>query len=111
MKAEWGWKFPSDTPQQVVVALPQDMNKNKKVMPYMASLRSDIEARGSIAFDRSLTFDDTKVFNDNISLVISQLAMFAITKVVVSTVDEAIDSAAIRDAVPGEPAFHLSRST
>ncbi len=105
------WKFPSDAPKKVAAALPADQKKNKKVMPYVAMLRKDIETRGSIALDRSLSFDETQVLNDNIAFVVSQLALFNISTVKIASIADATDSAFVRDAVPGVPAFLCSTST
>lgn len=108
-EAKW-WKYPSNAPKTVAESLPQDQKRNKKIMPYVAMLRKEVEQRGVAAFNRSLLFDETDVLLSNIEFVKNQLSVYDIEYVSISSVEMARDPASVRDAVPGAPAFVCSRS-
>lgn len=103
---QW-WKFPSDTPKLMIASLPKEQKKNKKLMPFLAMIRKEVELGGAPALNRTLRYDETKVLSENIQLIKDQLGTFGITNVVI---DEAANapSSSTTDAVPGSPVFHLS---
>ncbi|PXF46531.1 Leucine--tRNA ligase, cytoplasmic [Gracilariopsis chorda] len=101
------WKYPSDTPKRVVSSLPKDQKKNKKLMPFLAMVRKEVELGGSSALDRTLKFDETAVLSENLDLVKSQLSSFGISDVIAANARECPNSTSSADAVPGTPAFIL----
>lgn len=103
---QW-WKYPADTPKKVAAALPADQKKNKKVMPFLAMVRKEVELTGPAALDRSLRFDESSVLRENISLLTQQLKVFGITSI---SVDQAKlgENAGSVEAIPGTPTFQLS---
>lgn len=102
------WKYPSDTPKKVAAEMPPDQKKNKKLMPYLAMVRKEVESRGRVGLDRALKFDETKVLNENLEIVRSQLETFGIRSVRVDKAANAPNAASSTDAVPGTPIFLLS---
>ncbi len=102
------WKYPSDTPKKVAAAMPADQKKNKKIMPYVAMLRKDIEERGRPALNRELKFKEREVLEENMEFVQDSLGIYEIKHVIIAGVEDADDQAAVKDAVPGAPAFVCS---
>jgi leucyl-tRNA synthetase len=80
--SKW-WKFPADTPKFVTASLPAALKKNKKVMPFVAKIRADVEAVGAAALDQALPFDESAVLLDNIEFCREALKPFKITSVLV----------------------------
>lgn len=108
MSAGEAWKFASDAPKKVAGAMPADQKKNKKVMPYVAMLRKEVEVKGKQAFDRSLKFDERGILEENMEFVKDQLNIYNIKHLHVITAEDVEDVAAVKDAVPGAPAFGCS---
>lgn len=100
------WKFPSDTPKAIASALPPDQKKNKKLMPFVAMVRKQVETVGRDALNRALKFDETKTLTDNKDMLLAQLKVFGIEELVVGNSKDAGDKSS--DAVPGSPCFLLS---
>ena len=100
------WKFPSDTPKRFAASLPPQENKNKKLMPFLASVRKEVEVGGASALDRTLKFDEAAVITQNMDLVKGQLAPFGITHITVDDTRNVEGSSG--DVVPGAPIFVLS---
>lgn len=102
------WKYPSDTPKKVAAAMPPEQKKNKKLMPYLAMVRKEVELGGRGGLDRALKFDETCVLRENAKFVNSQLETFGIQNVIVDEAANAPNTASSADAVPGTPVFLLS---
>lgn len=100
------WKYPSDTPKRVAGMMPPEHKKNKKLMPFLAMVRKEVELAGAIALERTLKFNEVDVLNENRDLVESQLRTFGISSVLVD-VAENVPSVTSADAVPGTPVFQL----
>lgn len=101
------WKFPADTPKRVAAVMPPEHKKNKKLMPFLAMVRKEVELGGAKALERTLGFDEMCVLSENKDFVEAQLGAFGITSVTVDTTDNAPDGASLADAVPGSPVFQL----
>lgn len=102
------WKFPQDTPKLVTAALPAPMKKNKKVMPFVAMLRKEVEAGGgAAALDRTLPFDEESVLVENSEFISAQLRGCGITKV---EVQGGAAPENVAEPVPGEPGVAFSCS-
>lgn len=104
-EAEW-WKFPSDTPKKIAAALPAEQKKNKKVMPFVAMVRKEVEKQGAVALDRTLKFDEREVLEENSDAIRMQLSTFGISEVNIADAGESAEISS--DAVPGAPAFQLA---
>lgn len=102
------WKFPADTPKQVAAAVSADQKKNKKLMPFLAMVRKEVELGGPAALDRTLKFDEKAVLKENRELIKSQLEAFWISSVIVEGAQNAPEGTASADAVPGTPVFQLA---
>lgn len=107
-KTELWWKYPSDTPKRVAAAMPPELKKNKKMMPYVAMVRNEVELGGAGALDRTIKFDEEAILRENHATVLAQLATFGIQHVHVMDVSQAPEGANVADAVPGTPAFQVS---
>lgn len=104
---EW-WKYPSDTPKRFAASVPQVHKKNKKLMPYLATVRKEVEIAGQVGLDRALKFDEASVLHNNLGFVQSQLDTFGIEAVHVDEAKNAPENASSADAVPGSPIFLLA---
>lgn len=103
---EW-WKFPSDTPKKIAASLPPEHKKNKKVMPFLAMVRKEVEQIGVDGLDRTMKFEEDIVLNENKHLIESQLKPFGITSVNVDEAKNVPTGTSSADAVPGTPIFLL----
>eukprot|EP00178_Gracilaria_changii_P008767 TRINITY_DN2628_c0_g1_i1.p1 TRINITY_DN2628_c0_g1~~TRINITY_DN2628_c0_g1_i1.p1 ORF type:complete len:1091 (-),score=189.75 TRINITY_DN2628_c0_g1_i1:3691-6963(-) len=101
------WTYPSDTPKKVVSSLPPEEKKNKKLMPFLAMIRKEVETDGAGALDRTLKFDEREVLSQNLELIKSQLSAFGISSVDTDDSSNAPDTSS-GDAVPGAPMFVLT---
>lgn len=108
-KKQW-WKFPSDTPKQIASGLPVEHKKNKKVMPFVAMVRGEVEAKGAAALDRSPKFDELGVLEENKEMIETQLKPFGINGVYITNVKNVAneDINKVGESIPGAPAFVLS---
>lgn len=100
------WKFPNDTPKQVAASLPAEQKRNKKVMPFLAMVRKDVETNGRNALDRSLKFEEKDILRENRDVLSTQLQPFGVKEICIEDAEGAPNAAA--DSVPGSPAFQLS---
>lgn len=101
------WKFPSDIPKRVASSLPPAEKKNKKLMPFLATVKKEVETQGPSALDRTLKFDERVVLEENIDFIRSQLSVFGISQITTDMVSNASNSASSADAIPGAPVFVL----
>lgn len=101
------WKFPADTPKRVARSVPQGQKKNKKLMPFLAMVKKEVELGGGKFLDRSLRFDELAVLNENKSFIEAQLEVFGIHEVTIDLVENAPDGVSCAHAVPGNPVFLL----
>ncbi|KAI0567193.1 Methionyl/Leucyl tRNA synthetase [Gracilaria domingensis] len=101
------WTYPPDTPKRVVSSLPPSMKKNKKLMPFLAMVRKEVEAGGSDALDRTLKFDEKEILDENLELIKAQLSSFGISAVEADDSSNAPNTSS-GDAVPGAPTFVLA---
>eukprot|EP00737_Agarophyton_chilense_P001944 gb/GEZJ01002198.1/.p1 GENE.gb/GEZJ01002198.1/~~gb/GEZJ01002198.1/.p1 ORF type:complete len:1102 (+),score=188.61 gb/GEZJ01002198.1/:2938-6243(+) len=101
------WTYPADTPKRVVGSLPPSEKKNKKLMPFLAMVRKEVETSGPSALDRTLKFNEQEVLTENLEQIRSQLSTFGITAVDAGDSSNA-PSTSSGDAVPGAPIFALS---
>lgn len=106
-ESKW-WKFPSDTPKRVAAALPADQKKNKKVMPFVATVRRDVESKGMSALDQTLPFDEKDVLRENVDTMTAQLSTFGISQVTIEDSEVGGGNNGGADALPGSPSFLLS---
>lgn len=102
------WKYPSDTPKRVAASMPPEHKKNKKLMPFLAMVRKEVEMGGPGALDRTLKFDERAVLHENKEYIESQLDVFGIKLVIVDDAQNAPECASSADAVPGSPIFKLA---
>lgn len=100
-ESKW-WKFPSTTPKDVLAALPAAERRNKKVMPFLAMVRKEVESEGAEALNRTLRFDEKEVLRENEEFLQEQLATFGIEEITIA------DAGAGEDSLPGNPSFKLS---
>lgn len=105
-ETKW-WTFPSDTPKRIAMALPADQKKNKKVMPFVATVRREVETKGSSALDQTLPFDEKEVLNENIDVMTAQLGTFGISQVTIEDAEVGSSNSGSADALPGSPSFLL----
>lgn len=103
--SKW-WKYPSNTPKVVAEQLPPTLRKNKKLMPFLAMVRKEVETQGASGLDRRLKYDEIATLEENMDIVSSQLSAFGVTEVVIASGAETVEHGG--DAVPGGPAFLLS---
>lgn len=102
------WKYPADTPKRVAASMPPEHKKNKKLMPFLAMVRKEVEVGGPGALDRTLKFDETSVLHENKKYIESQLDTFGVKSVIVDEAQNAPECASSADAVPGSPVFLLA---
>lgn len=101
------WKYASDTPKKVAGMMPPEQKKNKKLMPFLAMVRKEVELGGASALDRTLKFDETNALIENLDIVQRQLETFGIEEVRVDESSNAGGNSSSADAVPGYPVFQL----
>jgi leucyl-tRNA synthetase len=107
-ESKW-WKYPSNLPKLVTAALPSELRKNKRVMPFVAKVRKDVEHEGMGALVQSLPFDEQGILSSNLSFMKDQLRVVGISKVEIF-VGEAPEGYA--EALPGVPGLgFLSSAT
>lgn len=99
------WKYPNDCPKRISALLTKDQMKNKRVMPFVAMVKKEVESEGSIALDRSPKFDEYDVLRENCDLILNQLKPFGICEVLIGNALDAEDRCS--DAAPGHPTFVL----
>lgn len=102
-ESKW-WKFGSDIPKRIAAALPAEQKKNKRVMPFVASVRKEVELHGASALDRTLSFNEKEVLRENNAIIVTQLKTFGISEVVIA---DAVEGSTGTDALPGAPSFLL----
>lgn len=101
------WKYPADTPKRVAASLPPEEKKNKKLMPFLAMVRKEVELGGIKALDRTLKFDETAILEENKDFIRNQLETFGVEDVAIDEANNAPSSSSA-DALPGTPVFLLS---
>ena len=105
------WKFPKDVPKKVAAALSPEQKKNKKVMPFVAMVRNEVEMRGREALERALTFSEHDIMMENKDLIASQLEGVGIRNVdICMSTDQGVDKSVADEALPASPAFVLTAS-
>eukprot|EP00172_Hildenbrandia_rubra_P003728 Plantae.Rhodophyta-Hildenbrandia_rubra.ctg631.p1 GENE.Plantae.Rhodophyta-Hildenbrandia_rubra.ctg631~~Plantae.Rhodophyta-Hildenbrandia_rubra.ctg631.p1 ORF type:complete len:1105 (-),score=227.49 Plantae.Rhodophyta-Hildenbrandia_rubra.ctg631:1088-4402(-) len=105
------WKFDKKVPKSIREALPPPLKSNKKIMPFVAMVKTEIELNGPKALDRTLSFDEKNLMEENAELIHSQLESVGIKDVqIVLSSDESVDKVVASEALPGVPAFTLSSS-
>lgn len=104
-ESKW-WKYPSETPKSILAGLPSEHKRNKKVMPFVAMLRKEVEIFGVTALDRSLKFTEKDVLTENMGMMGDQLKTFGINNISVGDIGDAGDKSG-DSSVPGHPSFML----
>lgn len=90
--------------------------KNKAVMPFVATQKQAVEARGPVAFDRKLGFDEMDTLQTNMDFIRRELSSLKVTEVQLVEKDaivpgergfDAQDVTKAESAVPGHPTYRL----
>jgi leucyl-tRNA synthetase len=105
--SKW-WKYPPELPKLVTAAMPGDLKKSKKVMPFVAKIRKDVESGGGFrALLQTLPFDEEEVLSRNLLFMKDQLRVAGVidVKIVVGEVPEGY-----AEALPASPGIGFSSS-
>ncbi len=84
------------------------VKKNKKVMPYVAMIRKEVEASGAASLQTALPFDEMDVLSENLKSMHELLSVLKVQHVKLETSEKAPPSNA--EALPGAPGIGFSSS-
>lgn len=86
------------------------LEKDKRVMPFLAAVKKNVEIDGGKAFDRALLFNEFDTLQVNLDYLRRDLYHFSVQKVILVRQEDASadDAAKAEIAIPGNPSYILA---
>ncbi|KAI9015178.1 hypothetical protein BC832DRAFT_194924 [Gaertneriomyces semiglobifer] len=114
LKTTWDESQQKFTNSEVQALSARGLMKNKAVMPFVKTMKQAVEARGPVAFDRKLTFDELQTMKQNLDYIRRELASIKIQEVEVVMKEDVKEEGWEKDdlkkaegSLPGAPTYRL----